>query len=328
MTARRKPLTDAESEPLGTLCPRAAAGHDPHRPGRRRDGSAVRRRLDRRDTSLCPGRRGGAVQRPEPRSRLCGRPTMRRCLIRSPGCPDVEAVGLANPGMALGLGPVDGITTDCGRCAQGGLPTRFKLVRAIHQFVSPDTFRALGTAMVEGRGFTDAGPRGVRAGGDREPGIARRDFEGGRAVGRKIMLAVDGRDWYDVIGIVARPPGQRVSARPSYRTTWSISACCSIRSPRRNWSSGRRPGARARPFRMRLSVARSDRSKFTKSAWRSLAAAQVAPAGLVRPLVRDRRLGHGPDRHHRDFRADAPVGHLAPVRDSGSAAPSAPAGPP
>ena len=154
MTARRKPLTDAESEPLGLYVPalqlgmtltvlvaaatvaQYAAGH--------------------RGITPLPSQSGEVVQFSDPSPDPAVRSAHYAALLDTlSGLPDVEAAGLANPGMSLGLGPVDGITTDCGRCSQAGLPTRFKLVRAIHQFVSPDTFRALGTTVVEGRGFTD-----------------------------------------------------------------------------------------------------------------------------------------------------------------------------
>jgi putative ABC transport system permease protein len=115
--------------------------------------------------------------------------------------PRLTLVSIASPGTLLGLGTVDFITTECGRCYRGGLPLPLHVVRAANHLASADTFRALEIAVVEGRGFTDADRRGATPVAVVSRSLAERDFEGGRAVGRRVRVGPPG-SWYTVVGIV------------------------------------------------------------------------------------------------------------------------------
>lgn len=118
-------------------------------------------------------------------------------------------VGIASPGLVTGLGTVDFVTTDCGNCYQSGIAVQWHHVRAVHHFANADTFDVLGIGLLAGRLF------GTR---ESEPvaivsrSLAGRHFEGGQAVGRRIMLGHDGVRWYRVIGVVADRPAQTLGA--------------------------------------------------------------------------------------------------------------------
>lgn len=123
------------------------------------------------------------------------------------GMDDVKIVSLTNAGAQSGLGVMDMVTTDCGQCVEGTIILRFHNFKGLHQFVSPDTFKAHHIQLLEGRAFTrdddwDA-PRVAVVGRH----LAYRHFQGGDAVGRDIFVASGwpGRP-YKVIGIVDDPP--------------------------------------------------------------------------------------------------------------------------
>lgn len=108
---------------------------------------------------------------------------------------------LHSPGTLIGLGYVDIVTTECGRCFQGGIATPLRVVQATNHLASADTFRAMGLRVVEGRSLSDADRWGAAPVAVVNRYLAEREFEGGRAVGRQIR--VGGPDnWYRVVGIV------------------------------------------------------------------------------------------------------------------------------
>jgi hypothetical protein len=112
-------------------------------------------------------------------------------------------VSLSSAGVLSGLDPVDFVTTDCGRCSQGGLRVRFRVVPAAMGAISADTFRAMGVRLLRGRGVTDADSWEAPPVAIVNESLALSHFEGGAAVGRQIQLGAGAqRRWFTVIGVV------------------------------------------------------------------------------------------------------------------------------
>jgi hypothetical protein len=112
------------------------------------------------------------------------------------------SASIMSPGTLVGLGMTDAITTDCGYCPDGGVIIKWHAVSATHQFVSADTFEALGIERVDGRLLTDedrwdSAPVAVVS-----QTLARRHFQNGEAIGRQILLNLDQPVWYTVVGVV------------------------------------------------------------------------------------------------------------------------------
>lgn len=114
---------------------------------------------------------------------------------------------LTSPGALRGLGTVSPVTTDCGRCSDGGLPLRYHVRDATHHLVSADSFAAMGVPLRAGRGITD---RDTWDATERvavvNHALAVRHFENGDAIGRRIRLGTDPRHWHRVVGIADDPP--------------------------------------------------------------------------------------------------------------------------
>lgn len=124
-------------------------------------------------------------------------------LHRLAGDPSMDIVSLTSAGLLFGVNPVDFVTTDCGRCSQGGLRNRFRIVPAALGAISPDSFRAMGVRLLRGRGLGDtdswAAPRVALV----NESLASSHFEDGTAVGRKILLGSGvGKRWFTVVGVV------------------------------------------------------------------------------------------------------------------------------
>ena len=119
-----------------------------------------------------------------------------------------EAVSLTGSGVLVGLGTVSTVTTDCGQCSEGGLFLPWHMVPATHQFVSADSFHALGVRVLAGRGIDDRDRWGSRAVAVVSRSLALRHFENGEAIGRKMLVGDDRRTWHTVVGVVEDPvPG-------------------------------------------------------------------------------------------------------------------------
>jgi hypothetical protein len=133
------------------------------------------------------------------------------------------SASLTSPGAASGLGTIAGVTTDCGECSEGGIPSRFHVFYATHHLVSPDSFQALGIHLAAGRrlGLDD------RAGAARvavvNRALAQRHFQRGEAIGRT-MIVGDDKEWYTVVGIVddAAAWGFGAQFQPRYTVYLSI----------------------------------------------------------------------------------------------------------
>ncbi|MGE0353836.1 MAG: FtsX-like permease family protein [Gemmatimonadales bacterium] len=119
--------------------------------------------------------------------------------------PTVAAASMGNPGLAIGLGVVDHVTTDCGMCAQGGIFAPWHTVRTTTRLVSPDSFEALNVKLIEGRGIesTDGWDAPKVAVINRL--MAARHFQYGQAIGRALKLGSIRSEWYTVVGVVDEP---------------------------------------------------------------------------------------------------------------------------
>jgi hypothetical protein len=117
-----------------------------------------------------------------------------------------DTVSLTSDGAALGLGTVTVVTTDCGLCPAGGLLVPQHSVVASEQFVSADSFQALGIRLLAGRGITSADRWGGPPVAVVSPALARRHFQDGEAIGRTLQLGDDPRTRYTVVGIAQPAP--------------------------------------------------------------------------------------------------------------------------
>lgn len=123
------------------------------------------------------------------------------------------AFGLASAGAARAAGHLDGATTECGRCFEGGIPMPLKSVRAEVHAVAPDTFVHLGLAVSRGRDF-DVGDRGTPSVALVSRALADRHFERGEPLGRRLRIGES--EWLTVVGVV----GDRDDVRT--RTDYAI----------------------------------------------------------------------------------------------------------
>ncbi len=109
-------------------------------------------------------------------------------------------LGVASAGTVRGAGVAARAWVDCGRCFEGGLPMPFKTVRTEVAAVGQDTFPHLGLEVAEGRDFDNRVDVGDPAVAIVSQTLARRHFERGEAVGRRIRFGEGG--WLTVVGIV------------------------------------------------------------------------------------------------------------------------------
>src|SRR5262249_26363626 len=119
-----------------------------------------------------------------------------------------DSVSLTATGGLVGLGVVAPVTTDCGQCSEGGIYLPWHVVAATHQFVSADTFHALGVHVLAGRGIDRSDQWGSAPVAVVSRSLALRHFQRGEAIGRRILLGDDPRTWHTVVGIVNDSPGQ------------------------------------------------------------------------------------------------------------------------
>jgi putative ABC transport system permease protein len=112
---------------------------------------------------------------------------------------------LTSPGAISGIGVVAAVTTDCGDCSEGGIPSKYQVFYATHHVVSPDSFQALGVRVLAGRGFLPDDRAGEAPVAVVNRVLAERHFQHGEAVGRT-MIVGDDKQWYTVVGIVDEPP--------------------------------------------------------------------------------------------------------------------------
>lgn len=116
--------------------------------------------------------------------------------------PDVTSAAYASPGAALGLGVADAALADCGNCSTGGLPMPMKREHVVHHLATQDTFAALGLEILRGRGFRPSDDRNREAVAVVSEQLARRNFEEGNPLGRRIKIGETLDRWYTVVGVV------------------------------------------------------------------------------------------------------------------------------
>jgi putative ABC transport system permease protein len=135
-----------------------------------------------------------------------------------------EIVSLTSPGALVGLGTVSTVTTDCGICSSGGMNLRWHLAWTTHQFVSADSFKALGVRLVAGRSITQADGWDAKPVAVVSRALAARHFQKGEAIGRLMLVGDDPRTWHTVVGIVDDPPAMALGGRlqPRYTVYLSI----------------------------------------------------------------------------------------------------------
>lgn len=135
-----------------------------------------------------------------------------------------KLVSLTSPGALVGLGTMSTVTTDCGICSSGGMSLRWHLVWTTHQFVSADSFKALGVHLVAGRGITRDDGWSGRPVAVISRALAARHFQKGEAIGRQMLVGDDPRTWHTVVGVVDDPPATALGGRlqPRYTVYLSI----------------------------------------------------------------------------------------------------------
>lgn len=130
-----------------------------------------------------------------------------------------SVVSLTSPGVPRGLGTVDPVITDCGKCFQGGLALPYHAVPVVLSAISPDTFKAMGVRVVRGRSLAASdrweAPRVAVV----NEALAALHYEGGVAVGRKILVGHGASlAWFTVVGVVenSAPSGLGAAFQPRY----------------------------------------------------------------------------------------------------------------
>ncbi len=138
--------------------------------------------------------------------------------------PELGTVSLTSAGAITGLGTVAHATTDCGECSEGGLPIRWRKPIVVHQFVSADSFLALGIPLLEGRRLSSTDRWGSAKVAVVSRSLAHDHFQSGEALGRTLQVADDPRDWYTVVGVVddVAPAGFGGGSLPKYAIYLSI----------------------------------------------------------------------------------------------------------
>ncbi|HEX3235760.1 MAG TPA: FtsX-like permease family protein [Gemmatimonadales bacterium] len=238
--ARQSRILDAETKPAGLLGPAVL------QLGVSLAVLAVSALLGRHATTLTArlafsDRDGQVLELTAPDRRPADRAQRYASLLQELDGDGGELVSLTSPGALVGLGTVSTVTTDCGICSAGGMNLKWHLVSTTHQFVSPDSFKALGVRLVAGRGIRKEDAWGATPVAVISRALAERHFQKGGALGRPMLVADDPRTWHTVVGVVDDPPGTALGSRlqPRYTVYLSIlqhpvsSAELLVRSPPR-----------------------------------------------------------------------------------------------
>jgi hypothetical protein len=114
----------------------------------------------------------------------------------------VYAESIASPGALLGIGKIDNVLSECGRCMRSGLIAPIFPVRTQQHVVGAGFFEVAGIAIMRGHEF------GVDADDDKDGVVisetfARLAFDDPNPIGRRIALGGYNGEWYRVIGVVA-----------------------------------------------------------------------------------------------------------------------------
>jgi len=122
------------------------------------------------------------------------------------GLPGLAAESLASPGALVGLGVRDHVTSQCGKCYHGDLPTPFWGAVADHHAVTPTFFELAGIELVDGRLLNELDVAGAEHVVVVNRVFALSSFEGGNPLGKKVKLGSTLDAWYTVVGVVADVP--------------------------------------------------------------------------------------------------------------------------
>jgi putative ABC transport system permease protein len=221
--ARQSRILEAETKPAGLLGPAVL------QLGVSLTVLAVSALLGRHAATLTAGlnsstREGQVFEVTAVDPRAAARAARYASLLRELDGNGPEIVSLTSPGALVGLGTVSTVTTDCGICSSGGMSLKWHLVSTTHQFVSPDSFKALGVRLVAGRAITPEDRWGARPVAVISRALAVRHFQKGEAIGRVMLVADDPRTWHTVVGVVDDPPATALGGRllPRYTVYLSI----------------------------------------------------------------------------------------------------------
>jgi putative ABC transport system permease protein len=221
--ARRRPLTQAEAQPLPLLVPAIQLGICLTV---LTAGALVARHAGSLLNSAALETRDGEVyQVTVPNSSPGEEASRLEALLQKLSSDSQRSViSLSSPGTIAGLGTVAVMTTDCGLCPFGNLMVPWHQVLATHEMVSADTFRALGVKMVAGRSIGSADRWDAPRVAVVNRALAARHFQNGEAIGRQLMVGLKRSEWYTVVGIVDDPPpvGFGAALQPEYTVYLSV----------------------------------------------------------------------------------------------------------
>lgn len=124
-------------------------------------------------------------------------------LRRLRALPTIASESIASPGAWTGLATADFVLAHCGACRRGTMAVPFVGETVLHHAVSPGFFGDAGVRLVAGRDFRldEAGPVAIV-----NAPFARKDFEDGDPLGRRIRIGAGWDDWYTVVGVVEEDP--------------------------------------------------------------------------------------------------------------------------
>jgi ABC-type antimicrobial peptide transport system permease subunit len=113
----------------------------------------------------------------------------------------VVAESIASPGALLGLGKIDKVISECGRCARAHMLMPIFPLETQHHVVSAGFFGTAGIAVTRGREFdaNEPDPHNVIV----NDTFARLAFQQQDPIGKRIRVGGFEGDWYRVIGTVA-----------------------------------------------------------------------------------------------------------------------------
>ena len=113
----------------------------------------------------------------------------------------VASESIASPGALLGIGKVDRVVTDCGKCIRAKMYTPLFTVEAQQHVVGARFFDTAGIRLVQGREFreSDEATRTIVV----NQTFARLAFQGQDAIGKRILVGgFEKGVWYSVLGVV------------------------------------------------------------------------------------------------------------------------------